>query len=80
MNGQPYARLNSYHGPKRQLLGNHAGHVAPAWRNVHELPGQTIALAKTRHNMQEQGSRILLSMLPVDVGEKEVEVSVRDCE
>lgn len=80
MNGQPHARLNSYHGPKRQLLGNHAGHAAPAWRNVHELPGQTAALGKNRHNVQEQGSKILLSRLPVDVGEKEVEVSARDCD
>lgn len=75
MNGQPHARLNSYYGPKRQILGNHAGHAAPAWRNVHELPGQTAALGKNRHNVQEQGSKILLSRLPVDVGEKEVEVS-----
>ncbi|KAF9456466.1 hypothetical protein BDZ94DRAFT_1177637 [Collybia nuda] len=73
MNGQPHARLNSYHGPKRQLLGNQAGHAAPAWRNVHELPGQTVALAKNRQNVQDQGSKILLSRLPVDVGEKEVE-------
>lgn len=72
MNGYPYARLNTFHGPKRQLLGNKAGHAAPAWRtNVMPLPGQGIA-GNSRD--VEQGSKIFLSRLPVDVGEKEVEV------
>ena len=74
MNGYPYARLNTFHGPKRQLLGNKAGQAAPAWRMNVPTPGQGQA-AKGK-NMVEQGSKIFLSRLPVDVGEKEVEVSM----
>ncbi|RDB30822.1 mRNA export protein mlo3 [Hypsizygus marmoreus] len=69
MNGQPYARLNTFHGPKRQLLGNQAGYAAPAWRNVPPIPGQVIG--KGKHVAQD--SKIFLSKLPLDVGEKEVE-------
>ncbi|KAF8966619.1 hypothetical protein BDZ97DRAFT_1807169 [Flammula alnicola] len=68
----PYARFNAFHGPKRQLLGNQAGHAAPAWRtNAPVAPGQTAAM-KGKAPV-ESGSRIFLSRLPVDVGEKEVE-------
>jgi len=72
------ARINSYHGTKRQLLGNQAGHAAPAWRNSN-LPASgpsginghaTLASKK----LLEQGSKILLSNLPMDVGETEIEV------
>ncbi|EGN92864.1 hypothetical protein SERLA73DRAFT_190445 [Serpula lacrymans var. lacrymans S7.3] len=59
----PTGRFNSYHGPKRQLLGNHAGHVAPAWRTGDITPNAN----------DKQGSKILLSRLPMDVGETEVE-------
>ncbi|KAH7886848.1 hypothetical protein F5I97DRAFT_1870706 [Phlebopus sp. FC_14] len=52
------ARLHSYHNTKRNLLGNQAGLVAPAWRD---------------QKPKEQGSKILLSRLPLDVGETEVE-------
>jgi THO complex subunit 4 len=66
---------------KRQFLGNRAGNVPPAWR-------ETAPLANGKQKATEQGSKILLTNLPVDVGEKEVEVGeihsileilVKDC-
>ncbi|KAG5642086.1 hypothetical protein DXG03_003639 [Asterophora parasitica] len=68
MSGQPYARLNNFHGPKRQLLGNHAGHAAPAWKT--NAPLQSAGKGK---QVLETGSKIFLSRLPLDVSEKEVE-------
>ncbi|KAG1760773.1 hypothetical protein EDD22DRAFT_899712 [Suillus occidentalis] len=56
----PQARITSYHGVKRNLLGNQAGNVPPAWRD-------------SKDKQKERGSKILLSRLPVDVGETEVE-------
>jgi THO complex subunit 4 len=64
----PNARFNSHHGGKRQLLGNPAANIAPAWK--------VNAQAKEKQKLQE-GSKILLSGLPVDVGDTEVEVSAR---
>ncbi|KIJ59391.1 hypothetical protein HYDPIDRAFT_100831 [Hydnomerulius pinastri MD-312] len=60
MHGQskPLARINSYHNSKRHLLGNQTGQAAPAWRD---------------QKPKDQGSKILLSRLPPDVGETEVE-------
>ncbi|KAH7919047.1 hypothetical protein BV22DRAFT_1041269 [Leucogyrophana mollusca] len=58
----PPARFNSYHSTKRQLLGNQAGAIPPAWKD-----------AKDKQKAQEQGSKILLSRLPTDVGETEIE-------
>jgi THO complex subunit 4 len=72
---QPPARLNTYLGPKRQLLGNPAGRVAPAWKTDAAAQAPTAAkamFAKGKH--AEQGSKIFLSKLPLDVDEKEVEV------
>lgn len=54
-------RLNAYHSPKRILLGGQASQVAPAWRD--------------QKPMQDLGSKILLSSIPSDVGETEIEVS-----
>ncbi|KAJ6627828.1 hypothetical protein B0H10DRAFT_1992089 [Mycena sp. CBHHK59/15] len=72
---QPYARLNTFHGSKRQLLGNQAGHAPPAWRAgpsaAYSAPGGS--LAKGKQVASEQGSKIFLSRLPMDVGETEVE-------
>jgi THO complex subunit 4 len=71
----PYARLNSFHGPKRRLLGHKPGQAPPSWKSV-AAPDQVGAgLVSTSKTVQEQGSRIFLSRLPVDVGEKDVEVS-----
>ncbi|GLB44018.1 putative RNA recognition motif containing protein [Lyophyllum shimeji] len=69
MNGQPYARLNNFHGPKRQLLGNQAGLAAPAWKT--NVPPQ-VSVGKGKQVM-EQGSKIFLSRLPLDVTETEIE-------
>ncbi|KAJ7634845.1 hypothetical protein FB45DRAFT_743001 [Roridomyces roridus] len=66
---QPY-RLNNFHRPKSQLLGNQAGHAPPAWRtaSTSALPGA----AKGKQPATD-GSKIFLSRLPMDVGETEVE-------
>lgn len=61
----PNARVNSHHNAKRQLLGSPAAHVAPAWK--------INAQVKEKQRLEE--SKILLSRLPADVGELEVEVS-----
>lgn len=50
--------MRTNHSSKRQLLGNQAGRVPPAWRDQRQT---------------ELGSKILLSRLPPDVGELEVE-------
>jgi THO complex subunit 4 len=71
------ARLSAYHGAKRQLIGTSASQVAPAWRtsNATGSPavtnGSTSPLSKKAF---QRGSKILLSNLPVDVAETEVEV------
>ena len=72
----PYARLNSFHGPKRRLLGHNAGQAAPSWKSVAQEQQIGAGLVSKGKMVQEQGSRIFLSRLPVDVGEKEVEVSI----
>ncbi|KAI6106934.1 hypothetical protein EDD16DRAFT_1489504 [Pisolithus croceorrhizus] len=52
-------RINAYHSQKRSLLGSPAGQIQPAWRD----PKPDV----------EPGSKILLSRLPPDVSETEVE-------
>lgn len=71
--GAPHARFNNYHGQKRQLLGNHAGRVAPSWR----VPGSSSTPLNGLKGKQPavEGSKILLSRLPNDVGETEIDVS-----
>ncbi|TCD70710.1 hypothetical protein EIP91_002086 [Steccherinum ochraceum] len=56
-------RLNHYHNTKRHLVGNHAGAAAPAWKMNQQLA----------HKKSAPGSKILLSNLPYDVTEGEVE-------
>lgn len=70
----PSARFNTFHGPKRQVVGNPAGKPPPAWRP--NVAGAAGASTKGKA-LQESGSKIFLSRLPVDVGEKEVDVSAR---
>lgn len=65
----PYARYNSFHGPKQRVLGSTAGNVPPAWRT----PGQSSAPSGVGNRSSLLGSKILLSQLPTDVGEKEVD-------
>ncbi|KAI9458676.1 hypothetical protein BJY52DRAFT_1268950 [Lactarius psammicola] len=70
---QGSARLNAYHGTKRQLTGTSAGQVAPAWRTangVATVNGSTSPLSK---RALQRGSKILLSNLPMDVAETEIE-------
>lgn len=78
---QPYAgnpaRLNTYHGPKRQLLGNHtAGRAAPSWRSnaIPEEAAAAQAAAKRVTIRNLSGSKILLSCLPNDVSESDITV------
>jgi hypothetical protein len=80
MTGQSYARLNAYNGPKRQILGNQAGRAAPAWKTTNGVPppgtmSSQGVQGKGKHAALEQGSKIFLSKLPLDVDELEVEVS-----
>ena len=68
------ARLNAYHGAKRQLTGTSPGQVAPAWRTTNgaaAVNGSTSPLSK---KALQRGSKILLSNLPMDVAESEIEV------
>ena len=71
------ARLNAYHGTKRQLVGSSAGQVAPAWRTPNgtggAINGSVSPLSK---KVSQRGSKILLSHLPMDVAEAEIEVGV----
>ena len=76
----PYARLNSFHGPKRRLLGHNPGQVPPSWKSAAAQEQVASAGLVSKGKMvQEQGSRIFLSRLPVDVGEKDVEVCIYYC-
>ena len=77
MNGQSSTRVNTFHGPKRQLLGNQAGYAPPAWRTGAVPIQDASGKGKNARLVQEPGSKIFLSRLPVDVEEKEVEVSMR---
>ncbi|KAF8903378.1 hypothetical protein CPB84DRAFT_1707077 [Gymnopilus junonius] len=72
-----YARSNVFHGPKHQVLGQSATRQAPpAWKispNGTAASGQLLPASAKGKMVQESGSRIFLSKLPIDVGEKEVE-------
>ncbi|KAJ7065012.1 hypothetical protein C8F01DRAFT_1129131 [Mycena amicta] len=59
-------RVNSFHGPKRHITGNQV-HVPPSWR------GTATATVNGHPNKAETGSKIFLSMLPMDVGIEEIE-------
>ena len=79
-NNIPPNRYNNYHGPKRQLVGNHAGHVPPAWRVGNPVTGAQVGAGG--HPVKggarvDAGSKIFLSQLPVDVGEVEIDVSAQ---
>lgn len=60
-------RLNAYHSPKRGVLGNQATQPPPAWRTNQRAASGSGPAA-------DIGSKILLSRLPADVMEEEVEV------
>jgi hypothetical protein len=71
------ARLNAYHGAKRQLIGTTASQVAPAWRKSNGTSGPAATNGSTpplpKKELQRE-SKMLLSNLPMDVAEAEVEV------
>ncbi|KAI0720759.1 hypothetical protein C8T65DRAFT_632714 [Cerioporus squamosus] len=59
-----HPRLNNYHSHKQNVLGNQGARPAPAWKpNARAASGSG----------SEIGSKILLSRLPIDVVEDEVE-------
>lgn len=64
------ARLHTYHSSKRQLVGAQT-HAPPAWRTA---PGATKKAGAGPAAAAAKGSKILLSQLPTDVAENEVEV------
>lgn len=59
---QAHGRINAYHNSKRQLLGNQAGQAPPAWKKPSGSGQQA-----------EHGSKVILSRLPADVSDEEVE-------
>ncbi|KAF9262238.1 hypothetical protein L218DRAFT_929416 [Marasmius fiardii PR-910] len=65
----PYARYNNFYSPKQRVLGSTASQVPPAWRT----PGQPNIPSGVNNRSHLLGSKILLSQLPTDVGEKEVD-------
>ena len=73
------ARLNVYHGTKRQLIGTSASQVAPAWRTSNGTGGPAANGSKSPLSKKalQRGSKMLLSNLPMDVAETEVEVSIQ---
>ena len=68
------ARLNAYHGTKRQLTGTSAGQVAPAWRTANGAAAVNGSSSPLSKKALQRGSKILLSNLPMDVAETEIEV------
>lgn len=71
------ARLNAYHGTKRQLVGSSAGQVAPAWRTSNGASAAAAingSVSPPSKKAPQRGSKILLSSLPMDVAEAEIEV------
>jgi hypothetical protein len=74
------ARLNTYHGTKRQLIGTTASQVAPAWRTSSGIGGPAATNGGTSPLLKkglQRGSKILLSNLPMDVAETEIEVGIQ---
>ncbi len=73
------ARLNVYHGTKRQLIGIAASQVSPAWRTLDGTGGPAAtngSASSLSKKALQRGSKILRSNLPMDVAEAEVEVGV----
>ncbi|KAF8265843.1 hypothetical protein EI94DRAFT_267563 [Lactarius quietus] len=68
------ARLNAYHGTKRQLTGTSAGQVSPAWRTANGAAAVNGSSSPLSKKALQKGSKILLSSLPMDVAESELEV------
>ena len=76
MSGQTKAG-SAYHGAKRQLIGTSASQIAPAWRTSNGTGSSAVTNGSTSplsKKALQRGSKILLSNLPVDVAETEVEV------
>lgn len=70
------SRLSSYHGAKRQVLGNTAGHPAPAWHPKHLNGVVPPPPKRSQGHTEAPGSKIIMSDLPHDVKEAEIEVRV----
>ncbi|KAF9495021.1 hypothetical protein BDN71DRAFT_1392389 [Pleurotus eryngii] len=70
-NRPAHARLNNFHGQKKQLLGHKAGNAPPAWRGTAPVP--TFPGAAKGKQVAQNGSRIFISNLPLDVVKEEIE-------
>jgi hypothetical protein len=73
------ARLNAYYGTKRQLIGITASQVAPAWKTSNGTGGPAAtngSASSLSKKFLQCGSKMLLSNLPMDVAEAEVEVGI----
>ena len=72
------SRYNSYHGAKSGLIGHGASQVSPAWRGTPHVTahssGNDMVGARSKTATEQLGSKILMSKLPLDVGEIELEV------
>jgi THO complex subunit 4 len=69
-----YPQMHSQSRSKRQLIGNPAAQVHPAWKLANYPSNSFVQQSKDKHKAEEVGSKILLSRLPADVGENEIEV------
>lgn len=74
---KPYTRFNDAHAPKRQLIGSQAQHVKPAWKP--NVQATTQVASGSMKGKEVLGSKIFISGLPFDVGEKEIEVGAYPC-
>lgn len=77
-NLQPADRSRRYHPQKRELVGVRPGRAPPAWKtNMAGTSGQLNGTGGKVKAPVGTGSKIFISMLPVDVVEKEVEVGAQ---
>ncbi|KAJ3781891.1 hypothetical protein GGU10DRAFT_365318 [Lentinula aff. detonsa] len=78
-NNRDRVTSSTFHKPKQRVLGGGSGgnwraaNVAPAWRTNAQSDGMNTKKGQGQGQGQEVGSKILLSHLPSDVGEGEVE-------
>ncbi|KAJ3994307.1 hypothetical protein F5050DRAFT_1775455 [Lentinula boryana] len=78
-NNRDRVTSSTFHKPKQRVLGGGSGgnwraaNVAPAWRANAQSDGANTKKGQGQGQGQEVGSKILLSHLPSDVGEGEVE-------
>ncbi|PPQ67210.1 hypothetical protein CVT26_007283 [Gymnopilus dilepis] len=70
-NSKPYARSNDFYKPKDHVLGHSSKQTQPAWKAANAVGGSPQGSWKGK--AVENGSKVFLTGLPVDVAEKDVE-------